>query len=249
MKLYAIACEVITRECFRAAANSPHVVTLSIQEFGLHERPDDLRAALQAEIDQATGYDYVLLGYGLCSRGTADLVARETPVVIPRAHDCIALLLGSHERYQTEFAGHPGTYYYSPGWIERKEGEVTQGGIQIVKDRQAEERFKEYVEKYGEGNARFLIEQETQWLANYNRAVFLNMGLGDIDYYRRFTQQVAESHGWSYEELAGDTRLIDRLLAGNWDSLPRSVGESEFLIVRPGQRTIESVTSGIISAV
>ena len=242
MKLYAIACEVITRECFRAAANSPHVVSLSIKEFGLHERPDDLRAALQAEIDQATGYDYVLLGYGLCSRGTADLVARETPIVIPRAHDCIALLLGSHGRYQTEFAGHPGTYYYSPGWVERKEGEVSQGGFEIVKDRQAEERFKEYVEKYGEDNARFLIEQETQWLANYNRAAFLNMGLGDIDYYREFTQQVAESHGWSYEELAGDTRLIDRLLAGDWD-------ESEFLIVRAGHRTIESVTSGIISAV
>lgn len=242
MKLHAIACEVIARECYRAAANSSHVVTLFIQAFGLHDRPDDLRAVLQAEIDKATDCDYVLLAYGLCSRGTADLVARETPVIIPRSHDCIALLLGSHERYQTEFAGHPGTYYYSPGWIERKEGEVSQGGFEIVKDRQAEERFQEYVEKYGEDNARFLMEQESQWLANYNRAVFLNMGLGDIDCYRRFTQQVAESHGWSYEELAGDTRLIDRLLAGDWD-------DSEFLIVRPGQRTLESVTSGIISAV
>jgi len=250
LKLHAIACEVLARECARAAAKSPHVVTLSFQPFGLHERPDDLRAALQAEIDQATpglslsksGYDYILLAYGLCSRGTADLVARETPVVIPRSHDCIALLLGSHERYQQEFAGHPGTYYYSPGWVERKEGEVLQGVIEVVKDRQAEERFKEYVEKYGEDNARFLMEQESQWLANYNRAVFLNMGLGDNDYYRAFTQQVAESHGWSYEELVGDTRLIDRLLAGDWD-------DSEFLIVHPGQRTIESVTSGIISAV
>ena len=242
MNLYAIACEVFTRECFRAAAISPHVVTLSIQPFGLHERPDDLRNALQSEIDQAAGYDHVVLAYGLCSRGTADLVARETPIVIPRSHDCIALLLGSHERYQEEFGKRPGTYYYSPGWVERKEGEVSQGGFEIVKRRQAEERFKEYVEKYGEDNARFLFEQESQWLANYNRAVFLNMGLGDIDYYRRFTQQVAKSHGWSYEELPGDTRLIDRLLAGDWD-------DSEFLIVRPGQRTQESVTAGIISAV
>ena len=242
MNLYAIACEVFTRECFRAAAISPHVVTLSIQPFGLHERPDDLRNALQAEIDQAAGYDHVVLAYGLCSRGTADLVARETPIVIPRSHDCIALLLGSHERYQEEFGKRPGTYYYSPGWVERKEGEVSQGGFEIVKRRQAEERFKEYVEKYGEDNARFLFEQESQWLANYNRAVFLNMGLGDIDYYRRFTQQVAKSHGWSYEELPGDTRLIDRLLAGDWD-------DSEFLIVRLGQRTQESVTSGIISAI
>ena len=244
MKICVISCEVLVGECSRAAGQSPHIVTLSFQKFGLHDKPDELRETVQQEIDKASDgkSDYILLGYGLCSRGTAGLVVRDTPIVIPRAHDCITLLLGSRERYQREFEAHPGTYYYSQGWIERKEGEVTQGGFEVVKDCQAEERFQEYVEKYGEDNARFLMEQESQWLANYNRAAFLNMGLGNIDYYREFTQQVAESHGWSYEELAGDTRLIDRLLGGDWD-------ESEFLIVRPGQRTVESVASGIISAV
>lgn len=242
MKLYAVSCEVLVRECCRAAAYSPHAVTLAFQPFGLHERPDELRQTIQEEIDGASDgkFDYILLAYGLCSRGTADVCARETPVVIPRAHDCITLLLGSHERYQREFDEHPGTYYYSPGWIERKEGEVRQGTIEVVKDRQAEDRFREYVEKYGEDNARYLLEQESLWQANYDRAAFLNVGLGDIDHYRRFTQQVAETRGWSYEELPGDTRLVDKLLGGDWDS-------SEFLIIQPGRRTIEDVTSGIIS--
>ncbi len=84
------------------------------------------------------------------------------------------------------------------------------------------------------------MEQESLWQANYDRTAFLNVGLGDIDYYRRFTQQVAESRGWSYEELPGDTLLIDKLLRGDWDS-------SGFLIIQPGQRTIEDVNSGIIS--
>ena len=243
MKLYAIACEVFARECCRAAASSPHVVTVSLQPFGLHSEPDELRKALQEEIDKASGgkFDSILLAYGLCSRGTADLIARDTPVVIPRAHDCITLLLGSCERYRREFDEHPGTYYYSPGWIERKEGEVSQGGITIVNDRLADERFREYVEKYGEDNARYLIEQERMWLSNYNRAVFLDMSLGDNEFYRRFTRQVAESHGWSYEEISGDTRLLDRLLGGDWD-------DEEYLIVRPGQRTVEDVNAGIISA-
>lgn len=242
MKLYAVSCEVFVRECCRAAAYSPHAVSLSFQPFGLHDRPDELRRVIQEQIDEASGrFDLILLAYGLCSRGTADITARETPIVIPRAHDCITLLLGSCGRYQREFTEHPGTYYYSPGWIERKEGEVRQGTAEVVKDRQAEARFKEYAEKYGEDNARYLMEQETLWLANYNRAVFLNMGLGDTDYYRRFTRQVAESRGWSYEELPGDTRLIDKLLHGDWNS-------DEFLIVQPGQRTIEAVNSGIISA-
>ncbi|MCX6375845.1 MAG: DUF1638 domain-containing protein [Armatimonadetes bacterium] len=245
MKLYAIACEAVARECYRAAAVSPHAITISIKEFGLHNEPDDLRAAIQQEIDRASSagkYDYILLAYGLCSRGTADLIAREVPIVIPRAHDCITLFLGSQERYQREFAEHPGTYYYSPGWVERKEGEVNQGDISIVKNLQTDERFREYVEKYGEDNARYLIEQESLWLSNYDRAVFINMGLGDVDFYRRFTQQVAQEHGWSYEERQGNMRLVDLLFRGDWDP-------SEFLIVHPGQRTTESVNSGIISVI
>jgi hypothetical protein len=222
---------------------SPHIVTLALQPFGLHDQPDKLRAALQAEIDAASDgrFDYILLGYGLCSRGTADLVARRTPIVIPRAHDCITLLLGSRERYEKEFSEHPGTYYYSPGWIERKEGDVQQGGLSILKERQAEERFRQYVEKYGEDNARYLIEQERLWLSHYDRSAFINIGLGDIEYYRAFTREVAQTHGWSYEEIPGDTRLVDRLFAGDWD-------ERDFLVVKPGERTVETVNLGIISA-
>jgi len=244
VKLYAIVCEVLTRECWKAGAASPHVVTISIQPFGLHENPDELRTNLQNEIDRVPSgcYDYILLGYGLCSRGTAGLVARHTPIVIPRAHDCITLLLGSQDKYEQEFTDHPGTYYYSAGWVERKQGEVRQGTIAAEKERQVRDRFKEYAEKYGEDNARYLIEQESLWIANYNRAAFIDTGVGNKDVYRHFTQQVAESHGWTYEEVSGDTRIIDLLFSGDWN-------EKEFLIVRPGQHTIEDVNHGIISAI
>jgi len=244
MKLYAIVCEAVARESYHAAAVSPHSVTMSIKDFGLHNTPDDLRAAIQEEIDRASAtgkYDNILLGYGLCSRGTAELVARNVPLVIPRAHDCITFFLGSKERYQSEFSGHPGTYYYSAGWVERKEGEVDQGGFTIVQDAKREERLKEYIEKFGEENALFLMEQESQWLNHYNRAAFIDMGLGDVEYYRAFTQQVAREHGWSYEEIPGDLRLVDMLFSGNWP-------DEEFLIVQPGQKTDEDVTVGIISA-
>lgn len=243
MRICAISCEVFARECARAVAYSPHVVDLVLLPFGLHNEPDELRRRLQKEIDRTSDavYEYIVLAYGLCSRGTADLVARDTPIVIPRAHDCITLLLGSRQRYDEEFVRHPGTYYYSPGWVERKEGEVRQGVVNSIQERLEEERFWEYVEKYGEDNARFLIEQERLWLVNYNRAAFINTGLGNIENYREFTKRLAESRGWSYEEIQGDTRLIDKLLFGDWD-------EAEFLIVRPGCRTVEQVNNGIISA-
>jgi hypothetical protein len=153
----------------------------------------------------------------------------------------MTLFLGSKDRYSSEFRAHPGTYYYSPGWVERKEGEADQGGMGIVKERLAEERLQEYIEKYGEDNARFLMEQESQWLQNYNRAAFINMGIGDIPCYREFTKQVADTHGWEYEEIAGNFALFDKLFSGDWN-------DDEFLVVKPGQRTQEDVNFNIITA-
>ena len=43
-------------------------------------------------------------------------------LVVPRAHDCITLFLGSKERYLDYFQTHPGVYFKTSGWIERGEG-------------------------------------------------------------------------------------------------------------------------------
>jgi len=242
VKLHGIVCQVISRECYHSAAHSSHLVSLSVLNAGLHSVPDNLRQTLQNEIDKASavGNDYIVLGYGLCSRGTADLIARDTPIVIPRMHDCITLLLGSKERYDEEFRGNPGTYYFSSGWIERMDADAGQGGFESIKDKASEARLKEYIEKYGEDNALFLLEQEQSWMNNYSRAALIDLPLGDVEAYRKFTSQLAVTRGWSYAAIEGDMRLSDRLFSGEWDS-------SEFLIVQPGQRTIEAINDGIIS--
>ncbi len=243
MKLCAIVCEILAREAAHAAAHSPHIVHLEFLHSGLHDEPDKLRSSVQERIDAASdgGFDYIILGYGLCSRGTADLVARETPIVIPRCHDCITLFLGSREAYDREFAEHPGTYYYCAGWIEHKNGDLSQGTLRSTHEMRAEERYQEYLEKFGEDNAKFLIEQEGLWLAHYNRAALIDTGFGDFETYRDFTKGVAETNGWEYEELRGDTRMVDILFSGEWS-------DEEFLVVRPGQRTVEQVMGGIIAA-
>ncbi|MGC8863936.1 MAG: DUF1638 domain-containing protein [Armatimonadota bacterium] len=256
MRIKLIACEVFARELMAAAAASPHVVDLKLMPFGLHDTPEELRSALQDEIDSTVGavsgsqdvanpenaelrFDFIALGYGLCSRGTSGLRARSIPIVIPRAHDCITLLLGSRSRYSEEFSRHPGTYYYSPGWIERKAGDVKQGFVDDAYARRNEERYREYVEKYGEDNARFLMEQESLWVANYTRAALIDTGLGDIDSYRRFTQNIATEHGWEYAEIRGDTSLLQRLASAEWDP-------ADFLIVSPGRTVAESFDETVL---
>lgn len=240
MRIKLIACEALYRECCRAAAASQHVVDLKFTPFGLHNTPSELRATIQAEIDASDSVDYVALGYGLCSRGTAELRSGAAPLVIPRAHDCITLFLGSRTRYNEQFTTSPGTYYYSAGWVERMDGEVQQGLVEDAHAKQQEDRYREYVEKYGEDNAKFLMEQEAQWSANYTRAAFIDTGVGDPEIYRRFTQQIARGRGWDYAELPGDTSLIDRLLSGDWNE--------DFLIVQPGRGIIESFDELILKS-
>ena len=122
MKLRVIACDVLYREVCQACAETKHATDVVFVPFGLHSSPTQLRERLQQEIDAADSQDYdaLVLAYGLCSRGTAELEARSKKLVLPKAHDCITLLLGSRERYDEEFTGNPGTYYYSAGWVERK---------------------------------------------------------------------------------------------------------------------------------
>ena len=92
----------------------------------------------------------------------------QTPLVIPRAHDCITLFLGSKERYTKRFEESPGTYYYSSGWIERKDGSTEQGNMRLINEEAKKKRFDSYVEKYSLDNAQYLVEMESQWTTNYN---------------------------------------------------------------------------------
>ena len=97
MKTRLIACGVLEPELSRLVAASPNDVELHLLQAGLHDDPQKLRTEVQAAIDSAegTGVEAVVIGYGLCGRGTSGLTARSVPVVIPRAHDCMTLFMGS----------------------------------------------------------------------------------------------------------------------------------------------------------
>ncbi len=131
LRLHVIACPVFQRELEMLAAGAKAEVTFQHLEMGLHERSaENLRAALQGAIDGvATGQcDAIGIGYGLCNRGIVGLEARALPVVIPRAHDCIGMLLGSNRCYLAQLEAQPGTYFQSAGWLENSpaNGDVRQ---------------------------------------------------------------------------------------------------------------------------
>ncbi len=225
------------REAYYCAARSKNVVDVVLMEQGLHDEPQRLRTEVQKALDntldiQKRPYDASLLGYGLCSNGIVGLSAKIL-IVVPRGHDCITLLLGSKDKYQEYFDSHRGVYWYSPGWIE--------SGKQPGKERY-EKLLEEYKEKYGDDNAQYLMEVEQNWIKEYNWATFIDWGLTDSSEYKNYTKHCAEFLHWNYGELKGSPSLMQKLIDGDWP-------ESEFLVVKPGQKITEDLTNnGIMKA-
>ena len=117
--LALLACEVFSSEIALHAREATHIVETRWLEVGLHDQPDNLRRALQREVEALDARDdiqAVVLAYGLCGLGTAGLTASRHPVVIARAHDCITVFLGSKEAYADCQRRCPGCHYYTPGW-------------------------------------------------------------------------------------------------------------------------------------
>lgn len=237
MRLQFIACKVLQKEAYLCAARSKNTVDVVLMEQGLHLYPDKLRCQVQKSLDrtsdiQGRNYDASLLGYGLCSNGITGLSAK-IPIVVPRGHDCITLLLGSKEKYREYFDSHRGVYWYSPGWIETS----TQPG----KERY-ERTLREYKEKYGQDNAEYLMNMEQNWMKEYNWATYIDWGFTNSQEEKEYTKRCAEYLGWKYDELKGDQGLMQRFVDGLWN-------ENEFLIIRPGEKITEDVTSkGIIKS-
>jgi len=240
MRLRAIACEVLARPLYLAAVHSPHVVDFELVDRGLHNEPDVLRRALQERIDAVDEkrYDAIVLGYALCSNSSAGLVARGLPLVLPRAHDCITLYLGSRAAYAEEFTGHPGTYYYTADYYERStDGSVVLGA---TSDASLQKSYQEYVEKYGEENAAYLMEVMGGWKAHYNRAAFIAMGVGTDEKAAAAAREQADKNGWAFEQVQGDMVLLRKLIQGEWDD--------DFLQVAPGEAVAVTYDENIVRA-
>lgn len=237
MRFRFIGCEVLAREFYLLAAQVDAAIDPVLLPIGLHNEPAGLRARLQQEIDRAEedagySYDAILLGYALCSNGSMGLNARRAPLVIPRGHDCITLILGSKETYREYFDAHRGIYWYSAGWIERS--------VQPGRERW-ELTYSAYAEKYGEDNADYLMEMEQSWFKEYQWATYINWDLPSAAHDRVFTRECAEFLGWNFDEVQGDQRLLRDFLRGQWD-------DQRFLVVQPGRYIEPSYDASILRA-
>jgi len=238
-KFKLIACEILFREFSYCAALCENIIDVSFLPKGLHDIGEEkMYEMLQKEIDSVdvSIYEAILLGYGLCNNGIRGLNA-DLPIVVPRAHDCITLLLGSKEKYSDYFDNNPGTYFMSPGWLER-DTNLAENEESVTSQLGMNKSYEEYVKEYGEENAAYIMET-LHGLKNYRKVAYIDTGVGNPEKNKKQTKECAEENGWEYEELDGSKNLLQRLLDGEWNS-------EEFLVVMPNNKIIPTNTEEII---
>ena len=241
MRLRLISCEVLARQVYYVAAMSPHVVDIELVPKGLHNEPDMLRAEIQRRVDavEEKAYHAILLGYGLCSNSIAGVSSPHTQLVVPRAHDCITLYLGSKERYAEEFRAHPGTYWYTPDYIERGGEGADYVSLGSGSEESMAKVYAEYVAKYGQDNADYLMEVMGAWQQHYDRAAYIGTVEMTLPDYTDQVRELTQRRGWAMECLEGSLIILRDLLEGRWD-------EARFQIVQPSHTVVATYDECIV---
>jgi len=232
MLLKLIACNVFMREACYCIARSPHVIDVEFIELGEHIHPETLRVTLQTKIDAASQnvkqYEAILLLFGICGNAGVELQARGVPLVMPRAHDCCTILLGSRAAFKEHFGANPSMPFSSSGYLERgdyylREGEDGEMTMHFG------DQFAALVEQYGEEDAHYIWETMHPEQPN-DQVVFIELPeTAPLGYAEQFRAK-AEADGKTCLHFPGSIRLIKHLLNGEWDA-------EEFLIIPPGHKS------------
>ena len=187
-------------------------------DYGLHSVPKQLKETVQEQINAVQEPSIVVLGYGLCGNGLNGIRSGKHTLVIPKVDDCVAMFMGSRQRYMDQFNQRPGSYYLTKGWFE------------VGSDPLSE--YERLVEKYGLETADYLMKMQYQ---HYKYLVFVSHSQDDIDAYRPRALKVAaycERFGIVYDEYLGSEEFINQI-----DKVLNTTQEntsSDFIVIQPG---------------
>ena len=213
MRDVLIACSMMEAEIQRALELSGSTAEVIWMEKRLHEKPDDLRDALQQKIEEveaSSSPDHILLGYGFCGNAMSGLHASRSLLVLPRIDDCITLFIGSRKR-KAELEGGVGTLFQTRDW--------TDSDITLLSQRD------ELIEDYGEEDGLAVFEM---MYGNYGRICVLDTHCYPLEEVIQRTRQEAQELGFDHQVQDASIDYLVELLQGPWD-------DSRFVIKHPGE--------------
>jgi len=223
LKLKLISCEVLEREALYCAGVAGIHIEIEYTEKAAHEKPELLQKRIQDIIDRSKDYDAILLGFGLCGNALNGLRAAGCRLVVPKAHDCCTLFLGSKKRFNELFEGRESMPWGSTGYCEKDGGYLrkSETGSVIGYDR----TYEQYVEEYGKENAEYIWETIHPERESDDVLFIKIPETYDHSVYSEFEKEMTKS-GKIITMEEGNMSIISKLVNGDWDD--------DFLIVEPG---------------
>jgi len=194
-----------------------------------HNKPDILRADLQARINAAAtvrGYDLFLLLFGLCGNATVGLTCH-VKMVMPRIHDCCTMFMGSKDKFLQEFGDKLSMRWCTSGYYERS---YIKNGLDDTpsKSHKIYAEYRALVEQYGEDNAEYIWDALHPEIET-PEAAYIRISGFEMPGHQDGFRQLVEKQGKTLRLLEGDTTYLKDMINGPWDN-------NRFLTINPGER-------------
>lgn len=198
-KRVIIACSTIRPELqavMKALGCDDPVIFLDAQ---LHDRPDELRGAVQRELDQLTNVDRVLMPFGYCGGTTVGLRTGDFELVLPKVDDCITLFLGSREKRKA-VPDERYTFFLTQGWLDSPRNILSE--------------YQRLKEKYNQRRADRVMGA---MYGHYHAIGLVDHGLFPLEPQEETTDEIAALLHLERRTLPGTGSLLEKLLTGPYD--------------------------------
>lgn len=231
-----IACNIFKRE-IEFILDDKKIKDVIFVEQGLHNSPSKMKMYLQDLIDEVENdeinivkYTGIILMYGLCGNGTLGLKTSKLKLIIPKIHDCMALFLGSKNKYKDIIDNNKGIYWYNHAWMDH---------TPMPNDKYLDSIKSKYYEYYDEDNAEFLFQIELDGLKRYNKGLYINSPIVSNEKYKFFVKDACETFGWKYEEEDGNLSFIENIINGKFE-------HKNMLVLPPNEEIRLSIDSEVL---
>ncbi|MFZ7120191.1 MAG: DUF1638 domain-containing protein [Eubacteriaceae bacterium] len=214
MKSIIISCNTIRAEVDLMIGKTGCDYPVIYLESGLHNYPEKLSAVLQENLNRISNVDQVLLVMGYCGNAVVGLKPEGFKLIIPRADDCITMLLGS-QNIRKEVQEEKYTYFLSKGWIDMFE-DIEKTMVDEL------ERMEK---RYGKAKGKKIWKMAFK---HYERLGVIDIGEFNLEEMMENAKEKAELMDLECEVIPGTTKLLEKVLTGPWD-------ENKFLIIKSGE--------------
>lgn len=204
-----LACETLQDEIEKLVKDNEIQMDIKWMDNALHTHPENLRTALQEEIDNTRDVDELLFAYGNCGNGLVGLKSETATMIIPKFGDCIDILLWrckNLDRVRTY------TYFLTEGWLNGGQG----------LEQEIDYNFK----RFGEKRSRRIMDIMYK---HYKQLMLIDTGAYDVSAAMPRVDRIASIIGMEPVVEPGDLTPLKKLILGLWDE--------DFCIIEPGRAT------------